>query len=199
MSNENSTSNRPPTNRRCRSFSLSTYLEKKQVSDVLLKHDKQIRAYAYIEHNKDITEDGKPKERHIHILLRSVNARTVEDIKNWFKGFTDINGLPVNTLGQEMHDISSSFEYLTHSTEQAIKDGKYQYDESDIVSNDLSYFKENLSNDEDNISLALQELLEGIPLKEVAVKYGRDFIIHYQSIKMCFNDIQEQLGGKKFE
>lgn len=196
MSNETSTVNRPPKSKRVRSFCLSTYLEKKQVSDVLLKHDRQIRSYAYIEHNKDINEDGTPKERHIHLLLRTVNSRSVDDVRNWFKGYTDINGMPINTLGQEMHDIGSSFDYLTHSTEQAREEGKYQYDKSEIVSNDLKYFEDSTINDEDNISLAVMELCDGVPLKEVALKYGRDFIIHYQSIKLLFNDIQTQLGGK---
>lgn len=196
MSNETSTVNRPPKSKRVRSFCLSTYLDKKQVNDILLKHDRQIRAYAYIEHNKDINEDGTPKERHIHLLLRTVNAKDVDTVRNWFKGYTDINGMPINTLGQEMHDIGSSFDYLTHSTEQAREEGKHQYDKSEIVSNDLKYFEDSTINDEDNISLAVMELCDGVPLKEVALKYGRDFIIHYQSIKLLFNDIQTQLGGK---
>ena len=197
MSNETSSLNHPPKNtRRFRSFCLSTYLSKAFVSDILLKHDKQIRAYAFIEHNKDIDDDGQLKECHIHILIRTINARTVQDVVNWFKGFYDVNGLPINTFGQEMHDISSSFDYLTHSTEQAKEDGKHQYDKSEIVSNNIEYFENCNVNDEDNISLALTELCKGVLLKDVALKYGRDFIIHYQSIKMCFNDIQLQLGGK---
>lgn len=191
MSNENSTTNTP--RKRYRSFCLTSYLQKSDIAEVLLKHDRQVRAYAYIEHDKDLNEDGTPKERHIHILLRLVNNATVDAVRGWFKGFTDDNEMPINTLGQPMHDISSSFEYLTHETEQAIEAGKYKYDKGEIISNDITYFQDSTLHDEDNISLALIEMCEGVPLHEVARKYGRDFIIHYQSIKMLFNDIQRQI------
>jgi len=111
MANETTTTNRPP--KRVRSFCLSTYLTKSEVGEVLRKHERQIRAYAYIEHDRDVNKDGTPKPRHIHLLMRTVNSRTVEDVRNWFKGYTDEKGMPVNTLGQEMHDIGSSFEYLS--------------------------------------------------------------------------------------
>lgn len=191
MSNENSSVNRPPTKRRTRSFSLVTYLDIFQVQDVLLKHDKQIKAYAYIEHDRDVDENGEIKPRHIHILIRLIQARTVSDICNWFSGFFDDKGLGINTLGQEMHDISNSYLYLTHSTPQALEQGKYQYSPDDVFSNDRDFFEKASYNDEDNITSALSELLEGKPLKEVALKYGRDFILHYQSIRLLVNDIKD--------
>lgn len=193
MSNETSTINRPP--KRSRAFCLTTYLEKSQIADVLLRHDKQIRAYAYIEHNRDLNSDGTAKERHCHILLKLINAISVDNVRNWFKGYEDINGLPVNTLAQPMHDISSSFEYLTHETEQAKAENKTVYSKEEIISNDIGFFQDSTLHDEDNISLALAEMCEGIPLQKIAKKYGRDFIIHYQSIKLIFNDIQKQCGG----
>ena len=196
MSNETATTNEPRS-KRYRAFCLTSYLTKPQVSETLLRHDRQVRAYAYIEHNRDCDENGELKERHIHILLKLVNNTTVDAVRNWFKGYTDMNGMPINTLAQPMHDISSSFDYLTHETEQAKADGKVIYDKGEIVSNDLQYFQDSTLHDEDNISLALVEMCEGVPLQEVARKYGRDFIIHYQSIKMLFNDIQRQIGGKE--
>lgn len=196
MANE-TTTNRPP--KRVRSFSLSTYLTKSEVAEVLRKHDRQIRAFAYILHDRDINKDGSPKPRHIHILIRTVNSRTVDDVRNWFKGPVDDRGLPVNTLGQVMHDIGSSFEYLTHDTEAAISAGKFRYDPAGIVSNDVEYFKGTSERDEDNISLAVIDLCNGVPLRDVALRYGRDFIIHYASIKLLFNDIQLQEGGEPNE
>lgn len=190
MSNENSTTNSPPKKRRPRSFSLVTYLDIFQVQDVLLKHDKQIRAYAYIEHNRDCDENGEIKPRHIHILIRTIQGRTVGDICNWFSGYFDDKGLGINTLGQEMHDISNSYLYLTHTTPQALAENKYQYSPDEIFTNDRDYFEKASYNDEDNITLAVSELLEGKPLKEVALKYGRDFILHYQSIRLLVNDIK---------
>lgn len=175
--------------RRVRSFSLLTYLDLFQVQEVLYKHDKQIRAYAYIQHDKDVNDDGLIKTRHVHVLVRLVQARTVSDVINWFSGFVDDKGQLINTLGQEMHDISSSYLYLTHNTPQSIEDGKYQYSVDDIFTNDRSYFEKASYSDEDNMSCAVAELLDGVPLRDVAIKYGRDFIIHYNSIRMLVNDI----------
>ena len=90
-----------------------------------------------------------------------------------------------------MHDISNSYLYLTHSTSQALEQGKYQYSSTDIFTNDREFFEKASYNDEDNITLAVTELLEGKPLKEVALKYGRDFILHYQSIRILVNDIKD--------
>lgn len=191
MSNENSSINFPPSKRRCRSFSLVTYLDIFQVHDVILKHDKQIKAYAFIEHDRDCDDNGEIKPRHIHILLRLIQARTVADICNWFSGYFDDKGIGINTLGQEMHDISSSYLYLTHSTPQSLEEGKYQYSTNDIFTNDREYFEKASYNDEDNITLAVSELLEGKPLKEVSLKYGRDFILHYHSIRLLVNDIKD--------
>lgn len=182
---------------RVRGFSLSTYLSISQVSDVLYRHDRQIKAYAFIQHDKDVDENGSLKERHIHLLLCLVNASTVEAVRNWFRGFEDDKGMPINTLAQPMHDISSSFDYLTHSTEQAIAEGKYQYDPSEVISNNLDFFQNTSFQEEDNISLAVLDMCAGVPLIEISRKYGRDFIIHYQSIKLLFNDIQAQTGGIK--
>lgn len=192
MSNENSATNRPP--KRYRTFALITYLSELHLKMVLLQHDNQIRAYAYILHDKDLTEQGTPKEVHIHLLIKTVNTCTVEAVKKWFKGFTDEKGLPINTLAQPMHDITSSFDYLTHDTEQSRAEGKYQYPKTDIVSNDIEFWESNEKQDQDNITLAIIDLMNGLPLSLVAIKYGRDFIIHYQSIKLLLNDINQENG-----
>ena len=113
-------------NKRYRGFCCVSYLNENQIKEVLYKHDKQIRAYAYILHDKD-TEQGNPKEKHFHILLQLVHATTPQAIRNWFTGYTDSKNLPINTLAQPMHDISSSFVYLTHTDENSIQAGKYQY------------------------------------------------------------------------
>lgn len=197
MSNENSTTNIPLTakGKRYRNFCLSSYCNTAEIQKVLLKHDKQIRAYAYIVHDKDVNELGLPKEEHVHILLSLINNTTVDAVRNWFKGFIDEKDMPKTTLAQPMHDITSSFDYLTHNTEQAKEDGKYQYDESEIISNNKEFFQDSALQEQDNVSLALCELLDGVPLSEVAKKYGRDFIIHYQSIKLLMQDIYNQTGG----
>ena len=67
MANENSTTNSPRL-KRYRAFCLTSYLNKLQIREVLDRHSRQVRAYAYIEHNRDKNDDGTLKERHIHLL-----------------------------------------------------------------------------------------------------------------------------------
>ncbi len=194
MSNENSSSNAPP--KRFRNFALMTYLSAEQIEKVLIKHDRQLKSYAYCLHDKDINEFGQLKEVHTHLLLCLVNNTTCDSVKNWFKGFTDDKQLPINTLAQPMHDISGSYDYLTHNTEQARDDGKYIYQESDIKGFNLEYFQDTSIQDQDNLTLALVDLQNGVLLSEIAKRYGRDFIVHYGHIKQLFNDIQKQTGGE---
>lgn len=183
--------------KRYRNFCLMTYLQDEQILQVLGRHERQLKAYAYITHNKDVDEFGKPKIIHRHLLISLVNNTTVDALRNWFKGFEDENGKQINTLAQPMHEISGSFDYLTHETEQAIAEGKYQYPKEDIKGYNLDFFTDSSKAEQDNLSLAIDDLLNGIPLDEVRKRYGRDFIMHYGHIKMLFNDIQKQTGGKQ--
>lgn len=176
-------------NKRYRNFSCVTYLSPEQFESVFLKHDRQVKAYAYITHDKC------NKEIHTHLLICLINNTTCNAIQNWFLGFEDEKGLQINTLVQPMHDLYSSYKYLTHETEQARQEGKYLYNSDDIKGNNLSYFTDTSKQDVDNLTLAIDDLLAGIPLDEVRKKYGRDFIMHYGHIKMLFNDIQKQMGG----
>lgn len=183
--------------KRYRNFCLMTYLQDEQILQVLGRHERQLKAYAYITHNKDVDEFGKSKIIHRHLLISLVNNTTVDALRNWFKGFEDENCKQINTLAQPMHEISGSFDYLTHETEQAIAEGKYQYPKEDIKGYNLDFFTDSSKAEQDNLSLAIDDLLNGIPLDEVRKRYGRDFIMHYGHIKMLFNDIQKQTGGRQ--
>lgn len=176
--------------KRYRNFSLVTYLKPEQIESVLLRHDRQLKAYAYITHDKC------NKEVHTHLLLCLINNTTCNAIQNWFSGFEDEKGLQINTLVQPMHGIYNNYKYLTHETEEARQEGKYLYNTDDIKGNNLSYFTDTSEQEVDNLTLAINDMLAGIPLDEVRKKYGRDFIMHYGHIKMLFNDIQKQYGGK---
>ena len=189
MSNETSSSNSPP-HKRARHFCLSSYLTSNQIAICLDKKQSQCKAYAYICHDRDVDiETGELKQAHHHILISTVNGKTVEQVRNWFKGFTDDKGQPVNTLGQIMYDVSGSWEYLTHNTDIARAEGKYFYPDTDIKGYNLDLFKNNTLDDCDNMSLALEDMLNGVPLREIAKRYGRDFIIHYASVRALYNDI----------
>lgn len=175
--------------KRSRNFSIVTYLKPQQIESVLLRHDRQVKSYAYITHDKC------NKEVHTHLLICLINNTTCNAIQNWFAGFEDEKGQQINTLVQPMHDLYSSYKYLTHETEHARAEGKYVYNSDDIKGNNISYFTDTSKQDVDNLTLAINDLLNGIPLVQVMQTYGRDFIVHYGHIKTLFNDIQKQNGG----
>lgn len=141
--------------------------------------------YAYILHDRDVKEDGTPKEPHYHFLFVLRRSRRLSDIQSCMK-----KTLQGNVLLQPCHSVSDSFGYLTHEDE----DDKAKYDESDIVSSaDKSYWKPDKSfNDcdksSDCIMSAYLDLLNSMPLTDCAKKYGRDFIIHYNHIKSLLLD-----------
>lgn len=200
MSNENSTTNKPLRGRyirrgsnansgRVRKFSLITYLPQIKFEVALLAHMNQIRSYAYIYHDKDVKEDGTPKEPHLHLLLVTHNNCTVSAVKRWFKG-TDEKGMEVNTLCEIPHDIFELYDYLTHSRPEDKALGKYQYDKSLLISNDYKFFEMAQGYDDDNILLACESLLNGANVRDLGKRYGRDFILHFPQIKNYVNAVQ---------
>lgn len=177
-----------------RNWRLTSYLSESQIRQVLDDHSTQIKAFAYILHNKDVTDKGELKTPHYHILLCLHNANSLNALLRWFDGFQDDNGNDINTLAKVMNSRTGAFAYLTHNT-CASRD-KYQYPDSDIVSYNADFFSSDDEEDNvDSLSCALTDMLAGIPLNEIRVKYGRDFILHYCHIKALYNDIQKQEGG----
>lgn len=177
-----------------RNWRLTSYLSESQIRDVLNVHSFQIKAFAYILHDKDLSDKGVPITPHYHILLCLNNATSLSGILKWFDGFEDENGNDINTLAKVMNNRSGAFSYLTHNT--CASQEKYQYPESDIVSYNADFFTTDYEEDKvDTLSCALTDMLNGIPLNEIRVQYGRDFILHYCHIKALYNDIQKQEGG----
>lgn len=186
-------------NKKVRNFSLTTYLSEYQILSVLQKHDMQIKSYAYILHNRDINEDGSLKTEHFHLLIALVNATTCNSVRSWFDGFKDEKNEYINTLVQPMNDVSGSFNYLTHNTDGARLEHKYLYSDDDVRGFNLEFFKNSAVRDIDNLSLAVADMVSGIPISEVMKRYGRDFIVHYGHIRTLFNDIQKQSGNKTLD
>lgn len=190
MSNENSTVNRPLkcVSSRSRKFSCITYLSEIQLKVCLTKHISQIRCYAYAFHDKDIKEDGSLKEPHFHLIIITYNTCTLSAIRRWFSGYVDKNG-DITTTAQKCSDVFKMYDYLTHNTPECVALNKYRYDKSIVITNDVRYFQASSESEYDNILLASEMLLKGEKVQDVAKIFGRDFIIHYNTIKSYVNDV----------
>ena len=182
--------------RRFRNFSLVTYLSEQQVFDILCEHQQQIKACSYITHDKDKNEDGTHKEKHIHVLIALYNNTTENAIKNWFNGgYVDTNGNIINTLVQNCSCIQAQFDYQIHKRNV----DKYQYDKSLRSGWNFEYFEDTKSQDDDTLQQALIDCAQGVPLSILVQRYGRDFIIHYRTIKCLVCDIiSEEQGENPF-
>ncbi len=180
------------SNSRYRKFSCVTYLDDVRFKLPLMQHSNKIRAYAYAYHDKDIKDNGELKEPHIHFLIVTYNACTISSVTRWFGRPLDDKGQEINTFVQNCSDIYYMFDYLTHNTPECIAKGKYKYDKYIVHSNDFGYFQANEQSYYDNITLATEMLLKGEKVHDVAKTFGRDFILHYNTIKSYVNDVMRQ-------
>lgn len=182
--------------RRFRNFSLVTYLDETTLLQILGEHQHQLKACSYITHDKDVTENGTPKETHTHVLLALFNNTTENAIRNWFNGgYVDKNGNVINTLVEKCNCIQAQFDYQIHKRNE----DKYQYDISERRGWNFDYFADTKSQDDDTLQQALLDCANGVPLSLLVQRYGRDFIIHYRTIKCLVQDIYlEEKGVNPF-
>lgn len=128
------------TEKKFKTFSLVTYAEPNDVTEILQSKfdDGSVSAYAHILHDLDLVKNDVGelvrKTPHTHIVLTTTTHRTLTSVINWFKGTVDFNGKRANTLGQttrtcvhkdgtiihEPIDLGGATCYLVHED----KDGK---------------------------------------------------------------------------
>ena len=97
-----------------------------------LEADPNIKSWAYIVHDKDVNEDGTPKEPHVHIVLELVESRQYSTVG----GYVGVPAQYVCAIRQKvkvgkrmMSDIGGALAYLTHRNAP----DRYQYDDSEVV------------------------------------------------------------------
>ena len=165
--------------KRSRLFGVVTYIS--DTDEVLEKVGNKrtcIRSYACIKHDKD------EADIHHHLIIRTHSAHTCVAVAKWFAD----NREEQNTFAEFIHDISGAVAYLTHSTDASKE--KYQYSECDIIDGGLSDIlpREDAADDSYNI---ICELLEGVPVREMCKRYGREFIYRYSNYMAIAERIKE--------
>lgn len=158
-------------NQRSYNFALVTYHTEEVIKSVLSLYAGAIKHYAYISHDKDYKEDGTLKEKHYHIILSFYNNRTISAVRKLFPSYQ-------NTLAQIVHDKTAMFAYLTHEDDLE----KVQYDKSLVVCDDREYWdKLSMVGENDNRTLSLlEDIINRVPLRDMVLRYGRDFVINRQ-------------------
>lgn len=127
--------------------------------EVLLNVKNYFVEFAYILHDKDVTEDGEVKKAHMHWLGRRKNASSLEYV-------AEVMGLKENEI-EAIRNWKGAVRYLTHVDYP----DKYRYEVDDIVTNMdniVAYF-EQIS--EGRAVLNMIELREkGSTYKEILIK-----------------------------
>lgn len=102
-------------NERIYSFSCVTYCTPEDCMNVLRQHD--IKAAWMMLHDKDVDDDGKPKGKHLHFVIRTLNAHTFDAVRKWFNGVKDAeSGQQVNVRVEQTKGSSErgAVRYLAH-------------------------------------------------------------------------------------
>ena len=162
---------------KCRAIRIRCYVDPKPVLEA---HEGQLRRAIYIKHD----DEGKAVHYHVNLILKS--SRVPEEIRRWFEMDTDKAWCDIDS-----GTFESAITYYKHETDSAVAEGKKHYDDSDV-----QYFKctpTDLSDIEsDDCSYAiLLDMVRGVPLLQIAEKYGKAFTRYYLSFRTLAKDIRE--------
>lgn len=167
------------TNETSRRFNIRTYV-KSDIVDRFLKTAPWVQYWAYCYHDKDVYDDGSPKEPHTHILLYTYHQKTTSAIGKIFERLdaqTRSEGAkPEKTHVEIMRDTTGSWRYLRHLDNPE----KYQYAEDVRVANVKDWWfryerSDGLNDASSNRALAMfDDRLNGLNPHDFIERYGRD-------------------------
>lgn len=160
---------------RSRQWSLVTYADEDDFKFLL----QACKHWAYIYHDKDGVAP------HWHVLCVFQNARAFEGLKSLIKSNQNTFGEVIKSTLEDM------YKYLTHDKQT----DKQLYDKSAVKCDDISFW-ENVGDDEQNITDSLiDDVLNGLSLRVLARRYGRDFMKNWKFYFVYANLVREQENG----
>ena len=126
--------------------------------------------YAYILHDRDTCQSP-----HFHIICTFRANLSFKSVSSLFPS-NALDGSPRNTFVEALHDKYYAYRYLTHKDNPE----KFQYADSDIFCNNRDYYlpKSAASDNEEFLNMLLCPY---VSYREMATRYGRDFIRNHKS------------------
>lgn len=172
-------------------FFLVSYLPLNVIQDILDTKLKQIDKYAYILHDRDVYDKdvlndvgdvlhraGEVKAPHTHIYLKLFESRDNGEIQRWFT--KEVDGVRQNCFLERVHNRIGCIAYLTHRTKKSAH--KYQYDLELVKSFNLDGME--LDGDcVDNSLDILDDMMSGVPIREMIRRYGKQYIYQYKAYR----------------
>ena len=161
------------------------------------------RHYAYICHDRDVftadtetVKKGDPKKPHWHICINLISARSRNVVRKAFLTVNENCGI----VAMEMRSANKTFDYLTHNTAEARKEGKVEYLPTEIFTDSVEFWCSREAEEDvkkghsDIMTDFLNDVLElgycPQSLFREYIKLGhRDFIFNYRRVLLCVCDM----------
>ena len=191
--------------KRSRRFCLTTYIDSGAIENHLCTLP-WVQHWAMITHDRDVNEDGTPKEVHAHVLLYTYDPKTSSGVRKNFDYFSreyysTIGGEPQNTMVQVMHDSASQWRYLIHADNPE----KAQYSHTERICDDYAYwhkldYTKGMNDSANNTALQIiNDMLAGVSTMELCTRYGKDFVYHLPRYKEVLRDIVREENDRFFD
>lgn len=158
------------------SFRIVTYAKEEEFTELLKYADK----WEWIYHDKDVKEDGSPKDPHYHINLILRQWKTIKSVCNLVKS-------DQNTFAIPMTDKREAHEYLTHKNDPE----KFQYPISNIHESSKKLFEDKDTKKEENESF-IELLTSTKTYREKAIILGKDYMKNFDRYEKFVNSMLEQ-------
>lgn len=171
--------------RRAINFYIVTYLPFKIVYEICNNLDSLDYYVISPKHDKDLDDNGNLKKMHYHLILRfNTNVPFSKVLYNFHT--TEMRSLGNNWFNE--------FHYLYHGTEACKRDGKYLYDKSELVSNDLSYceLRAKAVAVVVNVKSILFDMENGMSTRQLVEKYDFLFLHNIKNLYFCYDRIKAE-------
>lgn len=95
------------------------------INELMTNSKAKVNSVAFVFHDRDYDDHGNPKPLHVHLVVEFQDARERKSVAQDMC-FKDPNNVRSDNLKRAVA-VGSVYRYLTHTTDQAMKDGKVRY------------------------------------------------------------------------
>lgn len=191
--------------RRTRKFCLVTYIDVGHL-DNFLRNSPWVQHFAYCTHDRDVNDDGTPKQSHTHIVLYTYDAKTSSAIKKIFDNYSaevyrHLDTEAQNTLVNECHDVTAQYRYLRHLDDPK----KTQYAENEVYMDELPYWNNlsvthGMTDSARNCGLAIfDDMINGVDTYTMIQRYGKEYIYHIAHYEKAFSKMLNEQRRATFK
>lgn len=163
-----------------------TYLPVEEFSALVDKL--RLDEYEYIVHDKDVNEDGTPKQTHIHFLL--YKAKTFR--------LTPFLKVTQNTHIELPRSKVDAEKYLTHANSPK----KYQYSRTELIEfhkDGINTLAMTRAEERENSNAQMLDDLANLDMRALAEKYGRDYMLNWQRYAVFRKQVEYEDARKDID